>query len=358
MDRQVDALNNWVILDRFGGQTTLLAVGSPDDPGVSPRRNLAQEAREVLLPDLLEVLSTGNEVNRIVCRAGDEFQVTIRPIHSPDGSVVSGCYGLYRKAGQACPPVPLIGAWQWTVDRSGNNVGRNASQWDENLYRLHELEPEDIVSKKGPAGDWITRLLPYEDQARVKSVVDAGMINADNKQILLSFGAIIDPDSAAPRRKQLALTGTAMPHPTLPDCTFAYGFTREVHGHVQDATQHLPVVDSALFTRAYFELASSTVFAAIDCEQNFVFMTSPSWESQGLPARFDGNIAQLLEETDAEALRAHLHEVCTRSTEGSPRPIALRLRLEENALRLFSVRAVRVGDALPGRYVLLSLEAL
>lgn len=355
---EVDPMGRWVVVDRFGDVTTLLAVGDQEYPGVSPRRNLDRRAREVLLPALTAVIGSGEATRRIVDMGGDAYEVDARPVITPDGSRVAGAHGVFVPAGEPVPAPPLIGAWQWTVDTSGNNVGATASQWDDNLFRLHELAPDEVRSNRGPVGDWLTRLLPYEERARVKTTVDAGLTAANGVHQLLTFGAVTRPDTANPGRKQLALVGTSTAVDDRPGVFYAYGFTREVTAPSTYRTTGLDIVDTAEFARAYFALAGDVAYAAVDCVQSSTFMTSPSWARLGLHDAFDGDVASLAVREERPAFETFL-ATARGSTDHEAGTHDVRLVRVDGAPAPFRVRAARVDTTVEAsRYLVLSFEAL
>lgn len=348
-DRENDALSQWVVIDRFGETTTLLAIGETEFPGVSPRRSLDRRSREILLPALTAALSGTEMTPQPAPYQGAEYVVTASPIRIPDGSRVVGAIGVFAAASAPLPPRPLVGTWQWTVDTSGNNVGENSSLWDDNLFELHEYPRDAIRSSKGPVGDWLSQMLPYEERARVKATVDAGLFAGNNVHQLLTFGAVTPRGT----RKQLALTGTAMPLEDMPGVHFAYGFTREVAAPSTYKTTGLEEVETGDFARAYLELARDTAFAAIDCEQTYTFMTSPSWRNLGLLSPFDGDVRTLATPDDHVRFERFVDD----ARSGEPDDQNFALHVEGGRVDTFRVAAARVDrDSARARYLLLSFE--
>lgn len=354
-DSEIDALGQWVVLDRFGETTTLLAVGDHDLGGVSPRRRLSQASREVLLPALTEVLDSGIQVSRTTEHGNESYSVRAEPIHTPDRSRVVGAYGIYTGEGRQMPAEPLIGAWQWTVDLEGNNIGETSSLWDDKLFELHEFPQSASQSSRGPVGDWLTRLLPYEERARVKTTVDAGLAAGNNVHQLLTFGAITRLGTPNPGKKQLSLVGSAVPVEGRPGVHYAYGFTREVQQPSIYRTTGLDAIDPADFTRAYFALASETAFAAVDCAQSYTFMTSPSWGRLGFHEPFEGDIAALASEDNRAEFETFIQQA-RGNDDASERDVDL-LRAD-GTTGLFRVRAARVDSASEtSRYLIFSIGA-
>jgi hypothetical protein len=348
-DRENDALSQWVVIDRFGEITTLLAIGEAEFPGVSPRKSLDRRSREILLPVMTKALSGAETPAEATTYQGVGYTVTASPIRIPDGSRIVGAVGVFVAAPASLPPRPLVGTWQWTVDTTGNNVGENASVWDDNLFELHEYPREAIRSSRGPVGDWLTEMLPYEERARVKATVDAALFAGNSLHQLLTFGAVTPRGT----RKQLALTGTATPIEDQPGVHFAYGFTREVAAPSTYKTSGIEAVDTGDFARAYLELARETAFAAFDCEQTYTFMTSPSWSRVGLPSPFDGDIRTLAVGDDRTRLQTFVDDA--RSAEHDDQEFSL--RLGDGGTGHFRVAAARVDrDGPRARYLLLSFE--
>ncbi|AMM22596.1 hypothetical protein AX769_20850 (plasmid) [Frondihabitans sp. PAMC 28766] len=345
-----------MVLDRFNDVTTLLSVGNVPVNGKSPRKTLTETGRRVLLPALVAAMDNKRTIDVVVEHGTTQWSVTAKPIVTPDGTEIIGAYGIYGPTGTPYPPEPLIGAWQWTVDRSGNNVGELSSLWDKNLYALHEYDPGAVSSTKGPVGDWLTKLLPHEDRAQVKTVVDAGLSAANGIHQLLSFGAITRLGTDNPGRKQLALTGTSVPVPGSPGVFHAYGFTREVPSPTRVITSGLNVVNVADFTRAYFELASETAFVAIDCIQSYVFMTSPSWARLGFHPDFEGDLATLSPTTE----RPNAEAVILAARQGDPAsfdPLITTLKTRADDFKAVRIRFSRVDrDVTPSRYLIAAVE--
>jgi hypothetical protein len=354
MAREIDANDRWVVVDRFGGVVTLLAVGDEDLPGVSPRRHLDRRSRELLLPALADAMERDVPVSQVASFDSAEYAVMAKPIRIPDGSLVVGALALFTSRDVSAPPEPLVGSWQWRVDTSGREVGADASLWDDNLFELHEYPRDAVRSSRGPVGDWLSRLLPYEERAKVKTTVDAGLFAGNNVHQLLTFGAITRLGSPNPGRKQLALVGTAMPVEGRPGVHFAYGFTREVKRPAAYRTTGLDVVDPADFTRAYFELLPEAAVAAVDCVQSYTFMTSPGWAGAGFYDPFEGDIAALATPDDRGGFEQFIAR--SRSAESAETTVVSLLHADGTAA-LYSVHASRVDHGVSeSRYLLLSFE--
>lgn len=356
-DDLIDDEAKWVILDRFGGATTLLAVGDVTIDGKSPRKSLTETGRRILLPLLIQAMDDRTAVEAATEYRGAPLTVVATPILTPDRTRVVGAYGCYAPKGDPVPEEPLIGAWQWTVDLSGNNVGDTSSLWDDNLYRLHEYDPSSVSSTKGPVGDWLTKLLPREDRAQVKTVVDAGLAAANGIHQMLTFGAITRLGTENPGRKQLALTGTSEAVEGSPGVIRAYGFTREVPEPTRVITSGLDVVNVADFTRAYFELASETAFVAIDCVQSYVFMTSPSWETLGFHPDFEGDLATLSTADERNRVEETI-ATARRPDQATPPVLTTSLKTRTGIYKKVRIRFSRVDrEASVSRYLIAAVEA-
>lgn len=355
-EQQIDPINEWVILHQFDGELQLVAAGRREfDPNDSKklRNRFHRVTRAILLPSL-EIAAQGTCVNRTAELQGERFTIIAKPIHTPDRSMVIGVYGIASPTSAKMPTEPLIGTWQWRTDEHGNNVGENASVWDDNLHLLHDFPREAVTSERGPAGDWTNRLIPYQQRPRVWDFVKNGLKAAHRKPLRISFGAITGIGTPNPGLKQLTLLGTAMLVDADTGERFAYGFTRANPNPPADQATAMQTMDASQFARAYIELNTNLAFAALDCEQDTVFMTSPSWAEHGLHEPFEGPVTALTDRDDRTALDEYLHAIRNGS---SANPVTVALTTEAGTPRRFTIRAARVDPETPASYLLLALEA-
>ncbi len=219
-----DTIGRWAVFSYFGGQLSLHAVGdesvyaTSEDDKLSARRLLSERARGVLLEPLRQALAAGQQVSWEQTHADASYQVVVQPITTPDGTMTIGALAAYDLADAVLPSPPLVGTWQWTVGPDGKNFGEDASIWNDDLYRLHEYQPTNVTNDRGPAGEWLNKLVPPAEQQHVTDFVNKGLTICNNQALVLSMGAVTRPGTANPGRKQLELIGTAMPHPDHEVC--------------------------------------------------------------------------------------------------------------------------------------------
>lgn len=357
-----DTIGQWAVFSHFGEQLSLHARGDEsiyaisDDDKLSARRLLDERSRAVLLDPLRTSIASGEPVAMRQRHGSSEYQVLVRPILTPDRTLVIGAIAAYDFVRAVLPAAPLIGTWQWAVGPDDKNYGDRASIWDDNLYRLHEYQPDEVSNDRGPAGEWLNKLVPPVEQQHVTDFVNKGLAACNNLALVLSMGAITRPGTAKPGRKQLELIGTAMPHPAHAGVRFAYGFTREVPRPGRSRPAGYDTIPTSEVIRAYFEIASKLALAAVDCQIGVTFQRSPGWTALGLHPDFDGDFTTLLPESERLALLTYLQGARASDVAGGlPHRTAVRI-LDGQDLAV-DITAVRIDrDAEVSRYLLLALE--
>lgn len=357
-----DTIGQWAVFSHFGEQLSLHARGDEsiypisDEDKLSARRLLDERSRAVLLEPLRTAISSAETVVTRQRHGASEFQVHVRPILTPDRTMVIGAVAAYDFIRAVLPAAPLIGAWQWTVGPDNKNYGDRASIWDDNLYRLHEYQPDAVTNDRGPAGEWLNKLVPPVEQQHVTDFVNKGLDACNNMFLVLSMGAITRPGTAKPGRKQLELIGTAMPHPEHAGVRFAYGFTREVSRAGRSLPAGYDTIPTSEVIRAYFEVASKLALAATDCQIGVTFQRSPGWTALGLHPEFDGDFTTLVPEAERRALLTYL-QAARASDEAGGRPHRTSVRILDGQDLEVDITAVRVDrDAEVSRYLLLALD--
>lgn len=357
-----DTRGQWAVFSHFGGQLSLHARGNEsiyatsEDDKLSARRLLDERSRAVLFDALRHTVASGESVSTQQEHAGDDYQVIVRPILTPDSSMIIGAIAVFDYDRAVLPAEPRIGTWQWNVGPDGKNYGDNASIWNDDLYRLHEYQPDTVSNERGPAGEWLNKLVPPAEQQHVTDFVNKGLTACNNRALVLSMGAITRPGSSNPGRKQLELIGTAMPHPDHAGVRFAYGFTREVPRSGRSLPAGYETIPTSEVIRAYFEVASKLALAAVDCQIGVTFQRSPGWSAFGLHPEFDGDFAALVPEDERQELLAYFDRARASDAAGR-QPHHAAVRLLDGTDRSVSITAVRVDrDAEISRYLLLALD--
>ncbi|MFF1831116.1 hypothetical protein [Paenarthrobacter sp. NPDC058040] len=345
-----------MVLDATEDGASLLAIGDQDHAGISPRNWLDERTRKVLLERLRTALTTGQAFDGISHYEGKEFSVVAIPIVSPDGRQVVGAYGIFEHPGHQVPKAPLVGTWQWRVDKkTGKNVGNDASIWDANLFKIYGLDPKLVESARGPVGEWLAKLISTKDRDTIKLVIDSGISVNNRNRHLLSYEVIHGYGTADPRKKQISNSARAYDDPDYPEAIMLRGFSREVDSPMKILTQGLDPVPSGLMTEALFTLAADRAFAAIDLQQEVTFRTSPKWAEFGLLPDFEGNLAALAHPDDKFALERHLSSVAAGQT-GPQSSIAVKMRTIAEEWKDFILAAAPIDAAgVSSRYLMTSL---
>lgn len=353
---EIDARGHWVVIDVTPDGASLLAVGDEDHPGISPRNWLDVRTRTVLLEKLRAILTSGEAFESTVHYGSREFFVVAKPVVSPDGKQIVGAYGIFENPGHPIPVEPLVGTWQWRVSKqTGKNVGEDASLWDDNLFKMYGIDPATVESKRGPAGEWLAKLISTKDRDTIKLVIDSGISVNNRSRHLLSYEVIYGYGSANPRKKQIANSARAYDDPDYPDAIMLRGFSREVASPMKLITPGLSPVSSGLMTEALFALAADRAFAAIDMQQEVTFRTSAKWADFGLLPDFEGNLAALAHPDDKFGFEHHLASAAAGRI-GPETSINVRLRTTAETWQAFTVEVAPIG-LLDGesRYLMTSL---
>lgn len=354
--QEIDAKGRWIVLDSTQDGVSLLAVGTENHPGISPRNWLDERTRTVLLDKLRTALTSGESFEETVRYGAAEFAVVARAIVSPDGQQIVGAYGIFEHPGHPVPDEPLLGAWQWRVNkRTGKNEGDDSSRWDTNLFTIYGIEPATVESQRGPAGEWLAKLISTKDRDMIKLVIDSGISVNNRSRHLLSYEIIHGYGSANPGKKQIAMSARAYDDPDYPEAIMLRGFSREVDSPTKLVTPGLSPVSAGLVTEALFALAADRAFAAIDMQQEVTFRTSSRWADFGLLPDFEGNLAALAHPGDKFSFELHLAAAAAGRI-GPESSVHVRLRTASETWQEFTVAVAPIGSTDgPCRYLMTSL---
>ncbi|MDQ0031538.1 hypothetical protein [Arthrobacter bambusae] len=352
----IDAKGRWIVLDTTPDGVSLLAVGGENHPGISPRNWLDERTRTVLLEKLRTALTSGEAFDGIVRYGASEYAVIAHPIVSPDGNRIVGAYGIFEHPGRPVPEAPLLGTWQWRVHKqTGKNVGDDSSLWDSNLFEIYGIDPATVESKRGPAGEWLAKLISTKDRDTIKLVIDSGISVNNRSRHLLSYEIVYGYGSANPGKKQIAMSARAYDDPDYPEAIMLRGFSREVDSPTKVVTPGLSPVSAGLVAEALFALAADRAFAAIDLQQEVTFRTSSKWSHFGLQPDFEGNVAALAHPEDKFMFERHLAAAAAGHI-GPEASTNVRLRTTAEAWQEFAVAVAPISaDEDLSRYLMLSL---
>jgi hypothetical protein len=354
--QEIDARGRWVVLDTTQDGVSLLAVGTENHPGISPRNWLDARTRTILLDKLRAALTSGEAFDDIIRYGSAEFAVVAKPVVSPDGKQVVGAYGIFDHPGQPIPDAPVIGTWQWRVcKQTGKNVGDDSSLWDTNLFEIYGIDPATVESKRGPAGEWLAKLVSTKDRDTIKLVIDSGISVNNRSRHLLSYEIVYGYGSPNPSKKQIAMSARAYDDPDYPEAIMLRGFSRGVDSPTKLVTPGLSPVSAGLVTEALFALAADRAFAAVDMQQELTFRTSNRWADFGLLPDFEGNLAALAHPDDKFSFEHHLAAAAAGRI-GPESSAAVRLRTTNETWQEFAVSVAPIGS-IDGqsRYLMTSL---
>lgn len=349
---EVDAIGQWAVIDWFNGRTTLLAVGKAELGGVSLRNRLDARSRIILGECLQRTIHQGSGADEIVRHCSQDYRVLAQPIVTPDGETVIGAYGVFEKAGAPLPGRPLIGTWEWVVERFSGRV--LDSRWNADLYAIHEMDADNPLAAGDPAAFWMSSLIPEADRARLTPVVNEGVRIANGRRHLIAVDGIAGLGTTAPTRKHLMISANCLPLPSDPDLVgVTRGFTRVVAESNDNTLGDVDAVGARALLDAMAAITRCSAIVAIDTVQGTVFMRSAGWDEAGLPPGFIGEILGLAAPGSKRCLEAVIYSAADRDEAGTQAQV--KLLCADGQYRGFLTAAVAVDrPPAPARYVMAS----
>lgn len=339
MSAQLDT-GAWGLFCGEEGRQLVLIDEQPCGP-VSSRKVMRAIPRRLLLDEgrVAQVFRSGVAVSEQLSCGGSEWNLELRPLSSPrSGAVLAVFAGLWA-VGEAIPDVPLVGCWEWEIERDENGVpsSNRRTYWDENIFRIYDVDPSLAEQHPGywETSFWANELIDQTDQMRVNGSIrdglqdalagDWGVVRCLTCNIVTGYG------SSSPGRKHLRLAGQIAPISDEDPLIIMQGFSYEVPSTFHDLAleQDAARVDDVL--RGVMQLTREPM-AVVDVTSRTVLVSSPSWR-QGVPgfvgdfdnAVFDGpsEVRDVIVEAAEDTQRPRTTEVSLQQQDGSVRTVQL-----------------------------------
>lgn len=346
MDSAADERGQWIVVDYLNKeQSGLLNVGKVNYHGASVRKNLSPLGRELLVDRIRIVADTAITIDNVHTRRGHDFRVVVEPILAPTSRVLVAVQAVYVPADQELPERPVIGALEWNIWDNGEIE----TTWDDNMFRLYEIDRGGSASPTGDMNQWVNQLIAPEDRARMKLTIDSGIKDSNGKRYFVHYRIITRQGSANPGIKNLEVSSSCNPDPELP--------VRRLRAITREVPALIPAInpgfgDTGGLMRAIFELSTDVVLAAVDVRRWQTFMTSRSWEAFGIQSPKFGYLPHIIHPDDFTTFRESVQ------AEGVD-PVPVRLLHHDGEYRPYRVSA-SAGMSSPGEadYVICSLKEI
>lgn len=293
-------VGTWGLFCGNAGRQIVRIGHTPCGP-VSARKLTRRVPRELLLDEnrLADAYIHAAPVQETVTRDDGQWTVVLEPLVSPYSQTVIGVQAVVVPAGRPVPHKPLVGMWEWVIDRQENGQpGTNrVSYWDENLFEIYDMDTSVAQRHEGKwkAGEWSNQLIEPTDQMRVatsiREGIQDGLEGMVEKVRCLTYNVITGYGTAQHGRKHLRLVGVIPRIDPDDEFIFLQGFSYEVpetfHDMAFEQDSTAARVDDVL--RGVMELASDSM-VVIDTETLNVLMTSAAWRQ-----RWFGSVDSLAE---------------------------------------------------------------
>jgi hypothetical protein len=277
-------------------QSGLLSIGSDNYHGASVRKNLSALGRELLVDRIRLVAETALPIDETITRRGETYRVIVEPILSPTSRGLVAVQGAYFLGGEEVPERPVVGSLEWNIW----DDGRVETVWDDNMFRLYEIDRTGSASPTGDMNQWVGSLIAPEDRARMKLTIDSGIKDSNGKRYFVHYRIITRMGTDNPGVKNLEVSSSCNPDPVLP--------MRRLRAITREVPELIPAInpefgDTGGLMRAIFELSTDVVLAAVDIRRWQTFMTSSSWNAYGIQTPQYGYLPHVIHPDDFTAFR-------------------------------------------------------
>jgi len=341
----VAAPGTWLLFVGPDGRQ-LVQIGQTPVGPVSARKIVSVPLRFGLLPAVTQAFSvTQNDGSVESVAQGQEWDAHVRTIRSPYTNTIVAVQGILMPRGEAPPAAPLVGAWEWIIQRDaeGRPSTDRTTYWDRNLFELYEVSPGADERTKGcwEVPTWANELVAPADQTRVMSSIRDGIRQNLDGVHTLTYEVRTGLGTDSRGTKQLRLMGRIAPD--APEGVLSLqGVSYEVdHKFTEPAFEREGArVDDVL--RGTLQLVQEPM-CLVDADTLEILATSRQWKRQGF-----GRASSLAEVFDdrSESLEGFITEAAnTTETCVFPRPLSLHTASGEVKEVTVSACGVRREDA-------------
>lgn len=362
MPVQLD-VGSWGLFCSQGGRQLVLVDDKPCGP-VSARKITRPIPRRLLLDQnrVTQAYQNGSATTETVTHADAEWTVALRPVFSPRSSTLLGVLAAVSPAGDVLPEPPLVGCWEWEIERhtNGQPTSRRRTYWDRNLFRIYDVEPGIAQQRQGQgyweAGEWTNGLIDLADQVRlsasIRDSVQDGLNGISGTFRCLTYSVVTGYGSSSQGRRHLRLVGQVVPVEPGDEKIVLQGFSYDAPPTFHDlALEHDAArVDDVL--RGVMQLAGEPI-AVVDGTTLDVLMTSQSWRRAGF-----GHVGGLGDFADGASgeLRAFIAAAAAASEMEQPRSMVADLRSVDGSVHTVRMTVTGVRSGVQGRDAVIKLD--
>ena len=245
------------------------------------RRASSAPVRMELLPLVEKAFKAGSDISTFVNTDHGVFKAEVHVIKTPLTSTPVAVQALLVEADQPCPPMPLVGAWEWSIelDEAGQLTLVRTTYWDGKLFKIYEVSPDtpEHIAGCWEVGTWQRHVISETDGLRLHREIRDGLREGIGGVRCLTFDVVTGYGSAKLGKKHLRLVGRiASENPPgrllLQGVSYAVPDTFHENAFERDAGR----VDDVL--RGTMQLID-TPLAVVDPDTFEVLLTSPSWKA-------------------------------------------------------------------------------
>ncbi|PUB32509.1 hypothetical protein C8K30_1011035 [Promicromonospora sp. AC04] len=362
MPVQLD-VGSWGLFCGQGGRQLVLVDDEPCGP-VSARKITRPIPRRLLLDQnrVTQAYQQGSTRTETVTHADAEWTVALLPVVSPRSATVIGVLAAVTEADRALPEPPLIGCWEWEIERHSNGqpTSHRRTYWDRNLFRIYDVDPGIAQQRQDQgyweAGEWANGLIDQADQMRlsasIRDSVQDGLNGITGTLRCLTYSVVTGYGSTSQGRRHLRLVGQVVPVGPDDDKIVLQGLSYDAPPTFQDLAleQDAARVDDVL--RGVMQLAGDPI-AVVDASTLDVLMTSQSWRRAGF-----GHVGGLGDFADSSPgeLRAFIAAAAAASETEQPRTMAANLRRVDGSVQRVRMTVTGVRSGVQGRDVVIKLD--
>ncbi|MFD2794624.1 hypothetical protein ACFS27_13790 [Promicromonospora vindobonensis] len=361
MPVQLD-VGSWGLFCGHGGRQLVLIDDQPCGP-ISARKITRPIPRRLLLDQnrVTHAYQNGSATTETVTHSGTEWTVALRPVFSPRSSTLIGVLAAVSSADQALPDPPLVGSWEWEIERhpNGQPTSHRRTYWDQNLFQIYDVDPSIAQLRQDQgyweAGEWATGLIDQTDQMRlsasIRDSIQDGLKGISGTLRCLTYSVVTGYGSSSQGRRHLRMVGQVVPVEPGDDKIVLQGFSYDAPSTFHDlALEHDAArVDDVL--RGVMELATEPI-AVVDGTTLDVLMTSQSWRRAGF-----GHIGGLGDFANGASgeLRAFIATAAAGVTE-EPRSMVVDLRRVDGSVKTVRITVTSVRSGAQGRDAVIRLD--
>lgn len=351
----------WGLFCGHGGRQLVRVGGEPCGP-VSARKITRAIPRRLLLDEnrVAETFHDGTATIEQVTHVGARWTVARQPVLSPWSSTLIGVLAAVFPEGEAVPEPPLVGCWEWVIDRQADGLPtpHRRTYWDRNLFHIYDVDPDVSQQRQGywEAGEWASELIDQSDQIRVNTSVRDGI--AEGLQGIsgafrcLTYNVVTGYGSEHRGRRHLRLVGMVVPVAPGDENIILQGFSYEAPDWFQDIAfeqdANAARVDDVL--RGVMSLAKEPM-AVVDAATLDVLMTSASWRREDF-----GHIGGLGEFAIDDT--GELHRFISAAAADSDHPASMKvgLRRTDGSVQTVTLAVTGVKSGRRGRDAVIRLD--